>query len=55
MCLCHSSSLSLAAITATIGIVVAIIAGLVGLIWYPIKRRLKSKIEDNKKIKFKAI
>jgi hypothetical protein len=43
MCLCHSSSLSLAAITATIGIVVAIIAALIGLIWYPVKRRLNCK------------
>ena len=43
MCLCHSSSLSLVAITATIGIVVAIIAALIGLIWYPVKRRLNSK------------
>jgi len=43
MCLCHSSSLSLAAITATIGIVVAIIAALIELIWYPVKRRLNSK------------
>jgi len=43
MCLCHSSSLSLAAVTATIGIVVAIIAALIGLIWYPVKRRLNSK------------
>jgi hypothetical protein len=43
MCLCHSSSLSLAAITATIGIVVAIIAALIGLIWYPVKRRLNGK------------
>ena len=55
MCLCHSSSLSLAAITATTGIVVAIIAGLIGLIWYPIKRRLKSKIEDNKNLKSTVI
>ena len=48
MCLCHSSSLSVAAITSSIGIVVAIIAALIGLIWYPIKRRFKSK---SKKIK----
>lgn len=48
MCLCHSSSLSVAAIASTIGIVVAIIAALIGLIWYPIKIRLKNKI---KKIK----
>ena len=43
MCLCHSSSLSLAAITATIGIVIAIISALIGLIWYPVKRRLNIK------------
>lgn len=50
MCLCHSSSLSIAAITATIGIVVAIIAALIGLIWYPVKRRLKIKSKKTIKI-----
>ncbi len=43
MCLCHSSSLSIAVIAATIGIVVAIFAALIGLIWYPVKRLLISR------------
>jgi hypothetical protein len=41
--MCHSSSLSIAAITATIGIIVAIFAALVGLIWFPIKRLLMNR------------
>ena len=43
MCLCHSSSLSIAVIAGTIGIVIAIFAALIGLIWFPVKRLLKSK------------
>ena len=40
------------AIAATIGIVVAILAALIGLIWFPIKRLLKKrkeKKENNQK------
>jgi hypothetical protein len=56
MCLCHSSNLSLAAIAATIGIIVAIFAALFGLIWFPVKIRLKSNSENTIKIlKFKII
>lgn len=36
------------AIAATIGIVVAIFAGLFGLIWFPIKRLLKIYKKDKK-------
>ena len=43
MCLCHSVSLSTAAIAASICIVVAIFAAGMGLIWFPVKRLIKSK------------
>ena len=50
MCLCHSSSLGVAAITATIGIVVAIIAALIGVIWFPVKRQFISKSKKTTKV-----
>lgn len=38
------------AIAATVGIIIAIFAGLFGLIWFPIKRVLKKRKEKKKKI-----
>ena len=35
-------------ITATIGIIAAIFAALFGLIWFPIKRLLKKRKENNR-------
>ena len=38
-------------IAATLGIIVAIIAALISIVWFPFKRYLKKKKEKNKKNK----